>query len=114
MALSFMTVSATTLAPVALSALFLAALAASAGAAPNLRNHMSRPLQFRPENGSIVGENGAEYFNRPLYGGNTAFRVDAGDKPELSLYLPGRGGNLDVAAAEGRPAVAVAEGAEAL
>lgn len=39
-------------------------------------------------------ENGAEFFNRPLYGGNTAFRVDGGDKPEFSMYLPGRGGNL--------------------
>ena len=35
-----------------------------------------------------------EFFNRPLYGSNTAFRVDAGDRPEFSLYLPGRGGNL--------------------
>ena len=37
-----------------------------------------------------------EFFNRPLYGTNTAFRVDAGDRPEFSLYLPGRGGNLRI------------------
>jgi hypothetical protein len=42
----------------------------------------------------FVIENGAEFFNRPLYGANTAFRVDAGDRPEFTLYLPGRGGNL--------------------
>jgi len=31
---------------------------------------------------------------RPLYGPNINFRVDAGDLPEFSLYLPGHGGNL--------------------
>jgi hypothetical protein len=45
----------------------------------------------------FVIENGVEFFNRPLYGTNTAFRVDAGDRPEFSLYLPGRGGNLRLA-----------------
>ncbi len=35
-------------------------------------------------------------FNRALYGGNTAFRVEAGDFPEFALYLPGMGGNLKV------------------
>ena len=39
-------------------------------------------------------ENGPEFFNRSLYGGNTAFRVDGGDQPEFMLYLPGRGGHL--------------------
>ena len=39
-------------------------------------------------------EDGPEFFNRSLYGGNTAFRVDGGDKPEFVMYLPGRGGNL--------------------
>src|SRR5262249_47311697 len=37
---------------------------------------------------------GTEFFNRPLYCLNSAFRVDGGDKPEFSLYVPGRGGNL--------------------
>jgi len=45
----------------------------------------------------FVIENGGEFFNRPLYGTNTAFRVDAGDRPEFALYLPGRGGNLRLA-----------------
>jgi len=53
-----------------------------------------RPLRYTPDHGDFVIENGGEFFNRPLYGTNTAFRVDAGDRPEWSLYLPGRGGNL--------------------
>jgi len=61
---------------------------------PNLKGQLDRPLRYRPEGTDFVIENGQEFFNRPLYGGNTAFRVDAGDKPEFSLYLPGRGGNL--------------------
>ncbi|MES2922989.1 MAG: DUF4450 domain-containing protein [Verrucomicrobiota bacterium] len=63
-------------------------------AAPNFADSVARPLHFNPEGGSFVVENGKEVFNRPLYGLNTGFRVDAGDRPEFSLYLPGRGGNL--------------------
>lgn len=62
--------------------------------AGNFVGKMARPLRYRPENREFVIENGREFFNRPLYGGNTAFRVDVGDKPEILLYLPGRGGNL--------------------
>ena len=61
---------------------------------PNLAERIERPLHYRPDGMDFVIENGAEFFNRPLYGPNTAFRVDAGDRPEFSLYLPGRGGNL--------------------
>ena len=61
---------------------------------PNLESNIERPLRYRPEGEDFVIENGTEFFNRPLYGGNTAFRVDGGDKPEFVLYLPGRGGNL--------------------
>jgi hypothetical protein len=60
----------------------------------NLAGTVARPLRYRPEGTDFVIENGAEFFNRPLYGANTAFRIDGGDKPEFSLYLPGRGGNL--------------------
>ena len=63
-------------------------------AAPNFADRMERPLRYRPEGADFVIENGAEFFNRPLYGGNTAFRADGGDRPEFTLYLPGRGGNL--------------------
>ena len=82
----------------ALAALALAPLPAQVPAAlqvtPNLAPQIERPLRYRPDGSDFVIENGAEFFNRPLYGGNTGFRVDAGDKPEFTLYLPGRGGNL--------------------
>lgn len=61
---------------------------------PNLESNIERPLRYRPDGADFVIENGTEFFNRSLYGGNTAFRVDGGDKPEFVLYLPGRGGNL--------------------
>ena len=64
---------------------------------PNLTGNMGRPLRYRPDGPDFVIENGAEFFNRSLYGGNTAFRVDGGDRPEFVLYLPGRGGNLRLA-----------------
>jgi hypothetical protein len=69
-------------------------IGATDGLFPNLSGNISRPLRYRPDGTDFVIENGAEFFNRPLYGGNTAFRVDAGDRPEFTLYLPGRGGNL--------------------
>jgi hypothetical protein len=78
----------------------LVALAAGTGAwaqrgpRPNLVGNIERPLRYRPEGADFVIENGAEFFNRPLYGGNTAARFDAGDRPEFTFYLPGRGGNL--------------------
>jgi hypothetical protein len=86
----------------ALAAILIGALASMAHAQaigarrvqPNLQSNIERPIRYQPVDGDFVIENGAEFFNRPLYGGNTAFRVDAGDKPEFSLYLPGRGGNL--------------------
>ena len=59
----------------------------------NLETTIQRPLRYRPDGTDFVIENGPEFFNRPLYS-NTAFRVDGGDKPEFSLFLPGRGGNL--------------------
>ncbi|HYO10593.1 MAG TPA: DUF4450 domain-containing protein [Tepidisphaeraceae bacterium] len=61
---------------------------------PVLAGNVDRPLRYRPDNDGFVIENGQERFNRPLYGSRTAFRVDAGDRPIFSLYLPGRGGNL--------------------
>lgn len=68
---------------------------------PNLESNVDRPMRYRPEGSDFVIENGGEFFNRPLYGGNTAFRVDAGDKPEFTMYLPGRGGNLRLGIATG-------------
>lgn len=53
-----------------------------------------RELRYRPEGNDIMIENGKKRFNRALYGGNTAFRAEAGDLPEFALYMPGMGGNL--------------------
>jgi hypothetical protein len=72
-------------------------LAATAGLRPNLIGATQQALRYRPDGEDFVIHNGAEFFNRSLYGGNTAFRVDGGDKPEFVLYLPGRGGNLRLA-----------------
>jgi hypothetical protein len=60
----------------------------------NFEGRTSRPLRYHPEGTDFVITNGPEFFNRPLYCLNSAFRIDGGDKPEFSLYLPGRGGNL--------------------
>jgi hypothetical protein len=60
----------------------------------NFSNNIARPLRYWPVGGDFVITNGTEYFNRPLYCLNSGFRIDGGDKPEFSLYLPGRGGNL--------------------
>ncbi|HEY1663586.1 MAG TPA: DUF4450 domain-containing protein [Verrucomicrobiae bacterium] len=60
----------------------------------NFADHIERRLRYWPVDGDFVITNGTEFFNRPLYCLNSAFRIDAGDHPEFSLYLPGRGGNL--------------------
>ncbi|USQ94218.1 DUF4450 domain-containing protein [Caulobacter sp. RL271] len=78
----------------ATGALAQTAPSAVGGPTPNLVGNIERPIRYHPQDGDFVIENGTETFNRPLYGGDTAFRVDGGDKPEFVLYLPGRGGNL--------------------
>ena len=69
-------------------------LCAVAPAAPNFADTIARPLRYDPRGTDFVAIDGSETFNRPLYGSGTPFRVDAGDKPEFSLFLPGRGGVL--------------------
>jgi hypothetical protein len=69
------------------------------GIQPLMESMTARPLRYRPVNGEFVIRNGKEFFNRPIYGVSTPaqsgdFRVDAGDLPEFSMYLPGHGGNL--------------------
>ncbi len=76
-------------------------LTATEAVHPNLKGKLDRPVRYRPDGDAFVIENGTERFNRPLYGGNTAFRVDGGDRPEFVLYLPGRGGNLRFAVRDG-------------
>lgn len=55
---------------------------------------IEREVRYHPEGNDIVINNGSKRFNRALYGGNTAFRAEAGDLPEFALYMPGMGGNL--------------------
>jgi hypothetical protein len=79
------------------SLILLLAITTSVASKGNFDGQTRRPLRYHPVGTDFVIENGVEFFNRPLYGTNTAFRVDAGDRPEFSLYLPGRGGNLRLA-----------------
>ncbi|HEY1022092.1 MAG TPA: DUF4450 domain-containing protein, partial [Flavisolibacter sp.] len=55
---------------------------------------MEREVHYRPDGEDFLLVKGSRRFNRALYGGNTAFRAEAGDRPEFALYLPGMGGNL--------------------
>ena len=64
------------------------------GIQPLLEGQTARPLRYRPAGTDFVVRNGDLFFNRPVYGTISSFRVDAGDLPEFSLYLPGHGGNL--------------------
>jgi hypothetical protein len=69
------------------------------GIQPLMESMTPRPLRYQPVGGEFVIRNGKEFFNRPIYGPSSKtqsgdFRVDAGDLPEFSLYLPGHGGNL--------------------
>lgn len=54
----------------------------------------TRRIHYLPEGKDFKTTNGWKRFNRALYGGNSAFRAEAGDLPEFALYLPGMGGNL--------------------
>src|SRR5436853_2427498 len=60
----------------------------------NLWHGIQREIHYKPDGKDFLLVNGHKRFNRALYGGNTAFRVEAGDLPEFALYLPGMGGNL--------------------
>lgn len=53
-----------------------------------------RELRYKPEGTDFVITNGNRLFTRALYGTHTAFRVEAGDRPEFALYMPGMGGNF--------------------
>ncbi len=61
---------------------------------PTFEGQTGRELRYQPDGTDFVIVNGKESFNRPLYGGNSALRVDAGDVPEFSFYMPRHGGNV--------------------
>jgi hypothetical protein len=61
------------------------------------QNISVKPLHYSPYHSTgFVCQQPKLRFNRALYGGNTAFRVETGDLPEFALYLPGMGGNLKI------------------
>lgn len=57
-------------------------------------HNIERTQRYFPDGNDFVIKNGERRFNRALYGGNSGFRVEAGDLPEFALYLPGMGGNF--------------------
>lgn len=61
-----------------------------------LWHNKTRSVRYQPSHEGFVGVNLERRFNRALYGTNTGFRVETGDKPEFALYLPGMGGNLKI------------------
>jgi hypothetical protein len=66
----------------------------SSFAQTKLWHDKQRQIHYKPDGEDFLLVNGKRRFNRALYGGNTAFRVEAGDLPEFAMYLPGMGGNL--------------------
>lgn len=87
------------------AAICFASTLSIATAAPNFVDTIERPLRYQPQGTDFVSIDGSETFNRPLYGSGTPFRVDAGDKPEFSLFLPGRGGVLRLGVRRGDRAI---------
>lgn len=67
----------------------------------SLWHNEQRELRYHPEGSDFVITNGTRLFTRALYGTNTAFRVEAGDRPEFGLYMPGMGGNFKLGIATG-------------
>ena len=48
-------------------------------------HRIEREIHDKPDKKDFVLVNGNKRFNRALYGGNTAFRVEAGDLPEFAI-----------------------------
>lgn len=59
-----------------------------------LWHNEQRKMRYSPDGEDFVITNGDRLFTRALYGTNTGFRVETGDRPEFALYMPGMGGNL--------------------
>jgi len=60
----------------------------------NQWHNKEQELRYKPDGSDFVIVNGKRLFTRAIYGTNTAFRVEAGDRPEFALYMPGLGGNF--------------------
>ncbi len=57
-------------------------------------HNKEQELRYKPDGSDFVIINGKRLFTRAIYGTNTAFRLEAGDRPEFALYMPGMGGNF--------------------
>jgi hypothetical protein len=62
----------------------------------------NKSLHYKPIGNDFILVKGDKKFNRALYGGNTAFRVEAGDQPEFAMYMPGMGGNCKIGIINGK------------
>jgi len=60
----------------------------------NQWHNKEQELRYKPDGSDFVIVNGKRLFTRAIYGTNTAFRVEASDRPEFALYMPGMGGNF--------------------
>ncbi len=76
-------------------------LTAQPAAQGKLWHNKERKVHYLPQGNDFVCVNPVLRFNRALYGTNTAFRVEAGDLPEFAMYMPGMGGNLQMALLKG-------------
>ncbi len=54
----------------------------------------TKQYHYLPQGTDLVKVRGKHRFNRALYGGNSGFRVEAGDLPQFALYMPGMAGNM--------------------
>jgi len=66
---------------------------------------LERELRCKPENGGFVIVNGDKKFNRALYGGHTAFRIETSDVPEFGFFMPNMGGNLQLGLVNGQNSI---------
>ena len=57
-------------------------------------HNIERAVRYTPDGEDIIIKNGSKRFNRALYGTHTDFRIEAGDLPEFSVFLPHMGGNI--------------------
>ncbi|MBS2097409.1 DUF4450 domain-containing protein [Carboxylicivirga linearis] len=56
-----------------------------------------RELRYSPNaNGGFEIVNGDKRFNKALYGGHSAFRIETSDMPEFGFFMPNEGGNLQI------------------
>jgi len=95
-----------------LNILIFPAFSQSSPEKPAYWHNKEREVRYKPDHGDFVIENGKLRFNRALYGGNSAFRVETGDMPEFAMYLPGIGGNLKIGIARGRQSKWLTEAAK--